>query len=60
MAFTPTWGDAMLPETAASVQAQRFNRELVWEIGRHNPYPVPDHRNVLALYRVGRVARSQR
>jgi len=54
LAFTPTWDDAMRPETEASMDAQKFDGTLDWIISKDNPYPVPDHRNVLAQYRVGR------
>lgn len=54
LAFTPTWDDAMAPETVASMDAQRFEGVLDWVVSKDNPYPVPDHRNVLAQYRVAR------
>lgn len=54
MAFTPTYGDALRPETAASVVAQRWGGTLVWEVGRWNPFPPPDLRNVYEQYARGR------
>ena len=59
MVFTPTWLKAdgqlaMRPETRASVEAQAFDGELVWEIGTHNPWPGQSHRNVLAQFARGR------
>jgi hypothetical protein len=54
LAFTPTFDDAMRPETEASMDAQQFDGTLDWIISKDNPYPVPDHRNVLAQFRVGR------
>jgi len=50
LAFTPTFDDALRPETVASVVGQRWNGELVWEVGRRNPFPPPDIRNVFAQY----------
>ena len=49
-AFTPTYANALRPETVASVIAQRWGGRLTWQIGRHNPYPAPDMRNVGAQY----------
>lgn len=52
--FTPTWEGGLAPETAASIARQEFSGELVRVVSTHNPYPVPDHRNVLAQYRLAR------
>lgn len=54
LAFTPTFDDAMRPETKASMNAQQFDGTLDWIISKDNPYKIPDHRNVLAQYRAGR------
>lgn len=59
MIFTPTWlkadgSYAMRPETRAAVEGQRFDGELEWVIGTHNPYPGQSHRNVLAQFARGR------
>jgi len=54
LAFTPTYGDALRPETAASMVGQRWAGELVWVAGRCNPHPPPDLRNVFEQYRQGR------
>ena len=54
LAFTPTYGSALRPETVASVTGQRWNGALVWVVGRCNPYPSPDLRNVFAQYRMAR------
>lgn len=53
LVFTPTWGSALRPETEAALAGQQWDGALVWEVGRENPYPPPDLRNVLAQYRVG-------
>ena len=39
---------------AASMNAQRFDGALEWVVSKNNPYPVPDHRNVLVAYRKAR------
>lgn len=54
LAFTPTYGDALRPETAASIVGQRWVGEVVWVVGRYNPHPSPDLRNVFEQYRQGR------
>jgi hypothetical protein len=46
LAFTPTYADCLRPATVASVVAQRWAGTLEWEVGRRNPYPPPDVRNV--------------
>jgi hypothetical protein len=54
--FTPTWIDptldvtALHPKCRASIEAQRFDADWRWVIGLDNPYPIPDHRNVLHQY----------
>lgn len=53
LVFTPTWADeigrlAMRPEVSAAIYAQQTPVE--YRIGLHNPYPIGDHRNVLAQY----------
>ncbi len=54
LAFTPTYGDALRPETAASIVGQRWAGQVVWVVGRCNPHPPPDLRNVFEQYRQGR------
>jgi hypothetical protein len=57
--FTPTWetpgGLAIHPECEASIEAQVFDGETDWAISTTQPYPVPDHRNVLEHYRTARL-----
>ncbi len=48
--FTPTYGKLLRPETVASVRAQEFAGTVDYKIGRHNPYPGADMRNVCAQY----------
>jgi len=54
LAFTPTYGTALRPETVASVVGQQWAGEVVWEVGRRNPYPPPNLRNVFEQYQRGR------
>ena len=58
--FTPTWklanGDlAIHPDCEASIDAQQFNGEVDWALSTAQPYPVPDHRNVLEHYKTARL-----
>ena len=57
LVFTPTWETgagqyAIHPECEAAIKAQRMGwpGQLDWCIGNENPYPIGDHRNVLAQY----------
>lgn len=45
--FTPII-DGLMPEVEAAVKAQQADRD--WILGRENPYPTPDNRNVTAQY----------
>jgi len=49
----PDGTEAMSPESAESVRSQQIKGDLVFEIGRHNPYPI-GHRNVAAQYQRAR------
>lgn len=56
LAVTPTYGDEMRPQMRASMEAQqREGLELEWAIVDDNPWPAPDHRNVLHQYRQARL-----
>jgi hypothetical protein len=46
----PDGTEAMSPESAESVRSQQIDGDLVYEIGRYNPFPGADHRNVTAQY----------
>lgn len=55
LAFTPTWEissgqRAMRPECENTLFMQRLDGTLDHLIGLHNPFPIGDHRNVLAQY----------
>lgn len=58
--FTPTWIDpdqhvaAIHPKCRAMIEAQRMSADMQWAIGLENPYPIPDHRNVLHQYQLAR------
>lgn len=54
LAFTPTYGDGPDPRCVASVAGLRWDGELVWEVGRRNPFPPPDLRNVFAQFAYAR------
>ncbi len=60
LGFTPTWideatgTDALHPKCRASIGAQRIDANWQWIIGRDNPFPVPDFRNVLHQYQQAR------
>jgi hypothetical protein len=59
LVYTPTYTlpdgtEAMSPESVASVRSQQIDGDLTYEIGRHNPFPGADHRNVTAQYQQAR------
>ena len=52
--FTPTYDNLLRPETVASIVGQQTRHFVTWQIGRCNPYPGRDMRNVLAQYNYAR------
>jgi hypothetical protein len=52
--FTPTYAGGLRHETVASIVGQQTHHWLTYEIGRCNPYPGRDMRNVLAQYSYAR------
>jgi len=61
LVFTPTWvtqagTDALLDECRASVEMQHVDGDVTWLIGRDNPFPIGDHRNVLRQYQNAQLA----
>lgn len=55
LAVTPTYGDRMRPEMRASVEALDLDGiDLTWMVIDEQPWPAPDHRNVLHMYRKAR------
>jgi hypothetical protein len=52
--FTPVTPGGLRHETVASIVGQQTNHWITWEIGRCNPYPGRDMRNVLAQYSYAR------
>jgi hypothetical protein len=52
--FTPTHDNLLRHETVTSLVAQQTTHLVTWEIGRCNPYPGRDMRNVLAQYSMAR------
>lgn len=54
LVYTPTFGDGLRPECRASVEAQVTSHEWEWVVDGDDPFPAPDHRNVLAKYQRAR------
>lgn len=54
LVYTPTYDDLLRPETVQSIDAQRTNVRFIARIGRYNPYPGRDMRNVVAQYQQAR------
>lgn len=55
LAVTPTYGDQMRPEMRASMEALDLEGiDLTWMVIDEQPWPAPDHRNVLHMYRKAR------
>jgi hypothetical protein len=54
LVFTPITPGGLRPETVASIVGQQTRQRVDWEIGRCNPHPGRDMRNVLAQYNYGR------
>jgi hypothetical protein len=52
--FTPTYDNGLRSETVRSIVAQQTAHVLTWDIGRCNPYPGRDMRNVLTQYNTAR------
>jgi hypothetical protein len=48
--YTPTYAGGLRSETVKSIVAQETHHWLTWQIGRCNPFPGRDMRNVLAQY----------
>lgn len=54
LVYTPTFGGGLRAECRASVAAQETAHEWEWIIDDADPFPTPDHRNVLAKYKRAR------
>jgi hypothetical protein len=55
LAVTPTYGNELRPQMRASMQALQLDGiDLTWQVLDDNPWPAPDHRNVLHMYRQAR------
>ncbi len=48
--YTPTYGDALRPETVKAIRALQWDGGIEWEVGRENPWPIGDMRNVVHKY----------
>ena len=51
LVYTPTYAGGPLPECRGSVLGQRYDGSWEWVVDADDPFPVPDHRNVLAKYK---------
>lgn len=54
LVYTPTYKGGMHPETERTVRGQECSVAWDWAIDTDDPYPYPDHRNVLAKYQRAR------
>ena len=54
LVYTPSYAGGMRPESAASLQAQQTEHDWEWIVDESDPFPTPDHRNVLAKYKRAR------
>jgi hypothetical protein len=54
LVYTPTCGEGLRPECRAAVEGQQTGHAWTWVIDADDPFPAPDHRNVLAKYRRAR------
>lgn len=54
LVYTPTYAGGLLGECRGAVLAQQYG-DWEWVIDDDDPFPAPDHRNVLAKYRRARV-----
>lgn len=54
LVYTPTYNGGPVAECRASVLAQDYSGEWEWIIDTDDPFPTPDHRNVLAKFRRAR------
>lgn len=51
LVYTPTTEDGPAAACRESIEGQRFGGQWEWVVDADDPFPVPDHRNVLAKYR---------
>ena len=49
--YTPTFGAGPRAECRTSVEAQATTHTWEWVLDTGDPFPAPDHRNVLAKYK---------
>ena len=50
LVYTPTYSGGLLGECRASMLAQQYSGAWEWVVDEDDPFPAPDHRNVLAKY----------
>ena len=54
LVYTPTFDNGYRPDCRASVEAQQTSHAWEWIVDEDDPFPAPDHRNVLAKYKRAR------
>lgn len=50
LVYTPTTEDGPAAACSESIEGQRYGGQWEWVVDADDPFPVPDHRNVLAKY----------
>lgn len=50
LVYTPTTEEGPAPACVESIASQQYAGEWKWVVDTDDPFPVPDHRNVLAKY----------
>lgn len=51
LVYTPTTEDGPAAACVESIEVQQYGGQWEWVVDSDDPFPVPDHRNVLAKYR---------
>lgn len=51
LVYTPTTEDGPAAACVESIDGQQYQGQWEWVVDADDPFPVPDHRNVLAKYR---------
>jgi len=54
LVYTPAYAGGPLAECRGSVLGQRYDDRWEWVVDDDDPFPTPDHRNVLAKYQRAR------
>lgn len=51
LVYTPTTEDGPAAACGLSIRGQQYSGKWKWVVDADDPFPIPDHRNVLAKYR---------